>query len=306
MSAVADSDALRMVLEELKQFREERHQERQERQQMQAEMQRMEQRLVERSVPQISERSANVSAGGDGGARRNLGYKLKPDIFDGTVPLREFFAQFSLIARANDWNESAKAVALASSLRGKARAVLDSVADVELLEFPELKSKLELRFGESEFAQNYYYQFINRKQRFGEDFSTLGADLERLSRLAYPECSHEVRDKIACSQFVAALSEGFIKRTIQLEEIISLKAAIERANQVRIEALTKDNYDSWCMQIEALMTKNDTWKYASGELLPPTVVEGDAREEAELKNWLKKDKMAKSDLILSISSNELQ
>ncbi|EZA59599.1 hypothetical protein X777_17028 [Ooceraea biroi] len=60
------------------------------------------------------------------------------------------------------------------------------------------------------------------------------------------------------------------------------------------------------MQIEALMTKNDTWKYASGELLPPTVVEGDAREEAELKNWLKKDKMAKSDLILSISSNELQ
>lgn len=28
-------------------------------------------------------------------------YKLKPDTFDGTVPLREFFSQFNLIARAN-------------------------------------------------------------------------------------------------------------------------------------------------------------------------------------------------------------
>jgi len=37
------------------------------------------------------------------GTRENieLGYKLKPDNFDGTVPLREFFAQFEFIARAN-------------------------------------------------------------------------------------------------------------------------------------------------------------------------------------------------------------
>lgn len=78
------------------------------------------------------------------------------------------------------------------------------------------------------------------------------------------------------------------------------------SNQVRIEALTKDNYDSWCMQVEALMTKNDTWKYASGELKPPEFVEGDARSDVEMKTWLSKDKMAKSDLILSISPSELQ
>jgi hypothetical protein len=60
----------------------------------------------------------------------------------------------------------------------------------------------------------YYTQFINRKQKFSEDFATLGADVERLSRLAYPECSKEVRDKIACAQFVTALSEEFIKRTV--------------------------------------------------------------------------------------------
>lgn len=78
------------------------------------------------------------------------------------------------------------------------------------------------------------------------------------------------------------------------------------ANQVRIETLTKDYYDSWSMQVEALMTKNDTWKYASGEAKPPVLVEGDAQSEATMRAWRSKDKMAKSDLILSISPTELQ
>jgi len=55
------------------------------------------------------------------------------------------------------------------------------------------------------------------------------------------------------------------------------------ANQMRIELFTKDNYDSWCMQEEALMTKNDTWKYASGEIKKPTVIEGDAQSETASK-----------------------
>lgn len=38
---------------------------------------------------------------------KELGYKLK-DIFDGTIPLREFFSQFELIVRANQWNDATK------------------------------------------------------------------------------------------------------------------------------------------------------------------------------------------------------
>jgi len=36
------------------------------------------------------------------------GYKLKPDVFDDDVPLREFFSQFEFIANANDWSDSVK------------------------------------------------------------------------------------------------------------------------------------------------------------------------------------------------------
>jgi len=91
-----------------------------------------------------------------------------------------------------------------------------------------------LRFGDGHLAQTYYTQFTNRKQRNSEDLASLGADLERLSRLAYPECSHEVRDKIACAQFIAALSDGFLKRTLQLENITSLRTAVERAMAVKV------------------------------------------------------------------------
>ena len=169
---------------------------------------------------------------GSSGTLRGL--KLKPDTFDGTAPLREFLAQFLLIARANLWTEAEKAVVLASCLRGKARSLLESCADgIKSLTYAELTEKLELRFGEGHLSQNYYSLFTNRKQRFGEEYVALGSDLERLSRLAYPECTYAVRDKIACSQFVSALFDGFVKRTLQLEGVTSLKIAVERAKAVK-------------------------------------------------------------------------
>jgi len=163
-----------------------------------------------------------------------LGYKLKPDTYDGSAPLREFLAQFELISLANKWNNFTKSVALATSLRGKARSILDGEEGLENLSFSELKAKLEFRFGEGHLARTYYSQFVNRRLKNGENFITLGAELERLSRLAYPECSHESRDKIACAQFVSALPNGFIKRTLQLEDLTSLKAAVQRAMAVKI------------------------------------------------------------------------
>ncbi|XP_077272429.1 uncharacterized protein LOC143902995 [Temnothorax americanus] len=150
-------------------------------------------------------------------ASADLGYKLKPDTYDGTTPLQEYFSQLSLIARANHWDNATKTIALASSLRGKARSVLETVQDVERLDFAELKTKLELRFGEGRQSQNCYVAFTNRKQKFGEDLATLGSEIDKLSRLAYPECLYELRDKIACAQFVTAVSDNFIRRAFQME-----------------------------------------------------------------------------------------
>lgn len=52
-------------------------------------------------------------------------YKIKPNLFDGSVPLCEFLTQFEIISRANNWTDSAKSVVLAVCLWGKAHSVLE-------------------------------------------------------------------------------------------------------------------------------------------------------------------------------------
>jgi len=192
---------LQAAMEEIKQLRQERLQQQTHfeamLQQRDEELRRLEERFFERERPEnqlsplqhrdrISNLSARNSLVCDSAHNNNieLGYKLKPENFDGSVPLREFLAQFDLIARANGWSSFQKTLALAACLRGKARSVLDGISEIENLEFTDLKSKLELRFGEGHLAQTYYTQFTNRRQKVSEDLASLGADLERLSRLA--------------------------------------------------------------------------------------------------------------------------
>ena len=54
-----------------------------------------------------------------------------------------------------------------------------------------------------------------------------------------------MRDKITCVQFITAVSDGFIKWTLQLENIHSLKTAIERAMTIKViqeNSFEKNNY----------------------------------------------------------------
>jgi len=74
----------------------------------------------------------------------------------------------------------------------------------------------------------------------------------------------------------------------------------------RIETLTKANYDTWKMHMEALLVKNDEWEYVSGARAKPEVVPGDDTSRRAEAEWIKNDNKAKSDIILSISASELK
>lgn len=67
----------------------------------------------------------------------------------------------------------------------------------------------------------------------------------------------------------------------------------------RLELLNRDNFDTWSMQIEALLTKSNLWDYVIGKNKIP-------EEEAKKESWIKKDKNAKAGLILSIQPSELK
>lgn len=78
---------------------------------------------------------------------------------------------------------------------------------------------------------------------------------------------------------------------------------------IRIEPLCKDNYETWKIQVVALLTKSGTWPYVSGKNVKPVVAgEGNAlaAAQAALNKWTLEDSLTKSDLILSISSSQLK
>jgi hypothetical protein len=80
-------------------------------------------------------------------------------------------------------------------------------------------------------------------------------------------------------------------------------------NSTRFEMLNKSNYDTWKIQVEALLIKNDTWSYVSGEKPKPQITgEGEARAvmEEEQKKWIAADRKVKSDLILAMNASELR
>ena len=72
-----------------------------------------------------------------------------------------------------------------------------------------------------------------------------------------------------------------------------------------LELLSKDNYDSWRLQMEALFVKMDAWPYVEGAILKPEP-ELNASNALDIKAWNLADRKAYSDTILSISLSELR
>lgn len=74
----------------------------------------------------------------------------------------------------------------------------------------------------------------------------------------------------------------------------------------RIETLHRANYDTWKLQMQAVLMKNDAWEYVSGENVKPKLEAGNATSEAAVETWTKNDEKAKSDIVLSIKPSELK
>jgi len=93
---------LRMAMEELQQLREERvlHQQRQKEFATMLQTRDEELRYLRDRITQLNHSNNNILITNDLPSRTmhsGLDYKLKPDVFDSDVPLREFLSQFEFI-----------------------------------------------------------------------------------------------------------------------------------------------------------------------------------------------------------------
>lgn len=74
---------------------------------------------------------------------------------------------------------------------------------------------------------------------------------------------------------------------------------------VNIEKLNKENFDTWKLQIGAILIKDDYWAYVNGNkpAPKPEVAEGNVVNAAEI--WKTADQKARADIILAMSASEL-
>lgn len=167
--------------------------------------------------------------------------RLKLETFDGSCSWSSYIKQFEIIAKYNGYSEQEKAVVLGCLLRGPARAILVCLNDDELKDFQKVTKELDLRFGEQHFEQFSFVEFHNRKQGKKESLGSFVMDLGRLVRLAYPDCTPEVTDKIACWQFIAGLANRSIRKMLRLENISSLGVAVSRTREIQAVNRIEEN-----------------------------------------------------------------
>ena len=75
--------------------------------------------------------------------------------------------------------------------------------------------------------------------------------------------------------------------------------------RIGIELLRRDNYETWVIQMKAVLIKNDAWKYVSGKAPKPELKDDDETKEL-IEQWELEDEKAKADLILCILPSELK
>ncbi|GBM14329.1 hypothetical protein AVEN_80505-1 [Araneus ventricosus] len=73
-----------------------------------------------------------------------------------------------------------------------------------------------------------------------------------------------------------------------------------------IELLTRDNYETWKIQMRTLLVKNDLWTYVGGLKVKPELIDGNAESREAWCEWTETGEKAKADLILCISPAELK
>ena len=137
--------------------------------------------------------------------RSSKNVRLSP--FDGKSSWEAYQTQFRLLAELNHWTEQEKAAHLAISLRGSALTVLTNLPEEQRNNFSALSAALKNRFGNNHQAELNRAHLRGRSKRRDETLPELAEDIERLTRLAYPEAAEVMVIVLAKDQFIDALPD---------------------------------------------------------------------------------------------------
>ncbi|GBM42504.1 hypothetical protein AVEN_80020-1 [Araneus ventricosus] len=151
---------------------------------------------------------------------------IKSLTFDGQTSWTVFKTQFDVVSSTNGWTDFVKASQCVASLWGSAAEGLQEIPAERLIDLTTIEKALESRFGDSHLTQFYRIELKTRRQKPGESFQALAADVERLMILAYAECPLDVRESLAAQYFVDAMRDEVTQHSTRLMDAKDLKSSL--------------------------------------------------------------------------------
>ena len=137
------------------------------------------------------------------------------------------------MAELNGWDSCTKAIYLAASLQGPARAILGNLDSNKRKDFSALIEALESRFGSKHQSEMYRAQLRCRTKKREQTLPELSQVIQRLARQAYPNASSNLQDTLARGHFIlSALPESEVRRRIYQAWPKSLREALTAALEI--------------------------------------------------------------------------
>ena len=162
---------------------------------------------------------------------------MKPATYDGTGLWNDYLSHFQSVSLINQWSDIEKGLYLAASLRGQAQGVLGNQATADRQNYQKLVQALQDRFAPSNQTELYRAQLRERRQKASETLPEMGQDIRRLTNLAYPTASNELKEVLATEQFLDGLFDPEMRLKIKQARPVNLNDAIQRA--VELEAFNR-------------------------------------------------------------------
>ncbi|XP_045101316.1 uncharacterized protein LOC123498216 [Portunus trituberculatus] len=153
----------------------------------------------------------------------------KPAEYEGKVAWESYAAQFDLLAAAQGWDQTEKAMQLATALRGPAIEVFGHLPPTQRASFPDIAEALRRRFGHRHQAEVYRAQLKKRTRQRGETLSQLAHDVEALVRRAYPTAGEEMVTVLARDAFLDALVDHQLQIYVRQAHPADVQVALARA-----------------------------------------------------------------------------
>src|SRR6218665_3111634 len=143
---------------------------------------------------------------------------MKLGSYDGRKQVEAFIRKFTICGKNNGWTDEEKLNQLMCALVEPASQILGESDTRTLDTWSDIVERLRTRYGSADQAALYQTQLCTRKQRVGEELSSLVQDIRRLMTLAYPGPPSAHSESLAVRSFIDALADRTLSSKVRERE----------------------------------------------------------------------------------------